>query len=172
MLNLQNIILKKRDENYTLMDALKNSTFSTKWPLASTEAIEIDNNSESSGVLVEMASKLQMSPWSVAILVCLVYSLVIILILSLIIWCRSLIPEGEDLETVIHPEAAVQHSDLEELLSDAEAEDEPPSYEEVVSDWDVVEAVDPKDPVGLPVQAEVRPKAFPFSRSTSRTDPT
>lgn len=84
---------------------------------------------EDQSALSQMASVLQTSPWIVATVACLLYSVVILFILLALVLCKRLVESSshEDVEQEIN---SISHTDEEQLIN-SDDDDEPPSYEEV-----------------------------------------
>ena len=84
---------------------------------------------EETSVLAHLASVLQMSPWMIAALCCLAYTLVMLLILAIILGCRRAFSRS-----IFTAATSSGGTDTEELIEAEETDDSPPpSYWEVVA---------------------------------------
>lgn len=92
------------------------------------ESIRYQQSQEDRSALSQMASVLQTSPWIVATVACLLYSVVILFILLALVLCKRLVEQSNPQEPIENN--SICQSDEEQLISEDE-DDEPPSYEEV-----------------------------------------
>ena len=121
--------MRTTEVNFTVEPRTINSTRgSTEVATAAVQWRPAEKGEETS-VLAHLASVLQMSPWMIAALCCLAYTLVMLLILAFILGCRRAFSRS-----ILTSAASTGGTDTEELI-EAEVTDDspPPSYWEVVA---------------------------------------
>jgi hypothetical protein len=106
----------------------------------------------SDDVLTHVASELGLSPWTVAVLACLMYASAITLLFGAICWCRQRCcnyDDQDDNESQVYiiSDDGLSDNDAEEELKDLVngSDDEPPTYQQAVTwtedeEWGVVVA--------------------------------